>query len=61
MDTAEKRVNETIQQMPDQDLYSIGDSQVASDRAREKAYTLQHGQNTGKADEEMRENEPEDE
>lgn len=44
MDSAKKRVAETIQQMEDKDLYSIGDAQVASDRAKEKAYTLQHEQ-----------------
>ncbi|MCD7900242.1 MAG: hypothetical protein LUH22_10320 [Bacteroides sp.] len=42
MDEAEKRVKETIENMPDKDLYSIGDAQEASDEAKEKAYRLQH-------------------
>lgn len=41
MDNTDKRIKETIESMPDKDLYSIGDAQVASDEAKEKAYTLQ--------------------
>ncbi|MCC8145697.1 MAG: hypothetical protein LIO93_04490 [Bacteroidales bacterium] len=52
MDNAEKRVRETIENMPDKDLYSIGDVQTASEEAREKAYRLQK---------EAKENESEDE
>lgn len=42
MNSAKERVRDTIQNMNDHDLYSIGDAQLASDHVREKAYTLQH-------------------
>ncbi|MCD7900164.1 MAG: hypothetical protein LUH22_09880 [Bacteroides sp.] len=42
MDNAEKKVRETIENMPDKDLYSIGDAQIASDEAKEKANRLQN-------------------
>lgn len=42
MDSTEKRIKETIEKTSDNDLYSIGDAQVASEEAKEKAYRLQH-------------------
>ncbi len=43
MDSVDKRIKETIESTCDQDLYSIGDAQVLSDEAQEKAYRLQKG------------------
>jgi len=41
MDNAEKRVKETIEQMPDHELYGFGDAGVLTDEAQKKAYTLE--------------------
>lgn len=59
MDSTKKRIAETIQQMEDKDLYSIGEAQVASDHAKEKAYTLQHEYKKGS--EEQNENQNQEE
>lgn len=42
MDNTDKRIRETINSMPDKDLFSIGDAQVASDEAKKKALYLQN-------------------
>ncbi|MCD8044870.1 MAG: hypothetical protein LUH10_17705 [Tannerellaceae bacterium] len=41
MDDAEKRVKETVDKMPDHELYGFGDAGVLTDEAHKKACQLE--------------------